>query len=204
MVSITAIKPLFSEASVPSDIGPDLLYIPDFLTPEEATRLYNTLLKEIPWKQFTGNFGKPRPRLESWHGDADAVYGSYNGGMRPQPWTPALLEIRRKVEEFAGLSTNGVLANLYRDERDSVDAHSDDEPEFGENPTIPSLSLNEVRRFILRNIITKEKLVMNPAHGSLIVMRGDCQSAWTHQVPKEKSHRNPRINLTFRRILGRT
>jgi hypothetical protein len=61
MVSIAAPKPLFSEASVPSDIGPDLLYIPDFLTPEEATRLYNTLLKEIPWKQFTGSFGKPVP-----------------------------------------------------------------------------------------------------------------------------------------------
>jgi alkylated DNA repair dioxygenase AlkB len=196
-------KPHSYNGAVASNSDADVVYIPDFLPEAEATRLYDILIKEIPWQQFTGSFGKPRPRLESWHGDADAVYSSYNRGMQPHPWTPALLEIRRPVEEFTGLSFNGVLLNLYRDEHDSVDAHSDDEPEFGENPTIPSLSLNEVRRFILRRIATKERHVMNPAHGSLIMMRGDCQSAWTHEVPKEKSHRNPRINLTFRRILGR-
>jgi alkylated DNA repair dioxygenase AlkB len=186
MVSITASRTHFSEAGA-SDTQPDVVYVPDFLLLEEATRFYNILLKEIPWKQFTGSYGKPRPRLESWHGDADAVYGSYNRGMQPQPWTAALLEIRRAVEEFTGLSFNGVLLNLYRNERDSVDAHSDDEPEFGENPTIPSVSLHETRRFILRNIATKEKRVMHPAHGSLIVMRGDCQFAWTHEVPKERA-----------------
>jgi alkylated DNA repair dioxygenase AlkB len=201
MVLLTASKP--SNEEVAQDIGAALLYIPNFILPEEATRLYEILYREIPWKQFMGNFGKFRPRLESWHGDADAVYGSYNGGMRPQPWTPVLLEIRKPVEEFTSLSLNGVLLNLYRDEHDSVAAHSDDEPEFGHNPTIASLSFNETRRLIFRNIATKEKHVMNLAHGSLLVMRGDCQSAWTHEVQKELSHRHARINLTFRRMFGR-
>jgi hypothetical protein len=39
-------------------------------------------------------------------------------------------------------------------------------------------------------------------HGSLLVMGGAFQHGWRHQVPKEPDVRTPRVNLTFRRLLG--
>jgi len=158
-------------------------------------------LTDIPWEQHKSGYGRMRPRLESWHGDAGAVYASYNGGMQPRPWTPALMEIKALVEEATGLRYNGVLLNLYRNQHDSVDKHSDDDPEFGPNPTIASVSLGAERRFVVRSKTTREKRTLRLTHGSLLVMSGNSQANYRHEVPKEKAACAERINLTFRRIL---
>ena len=176
-------------------------FIPDFIPPEEANRLFALLLREIPWRQHTGGFGKARPRLESWHGDAGVVYTSYNRGMQPVPWTPALLALKEVVERKTGPGFNGVLLNQYRDHNDGVARHSDDEPEFGTNPTIASVSLGETRRLIVRGKLSKSKQIFMLTSGSLLVMSGDSQAAYTHEIPKEKRPCGPRINLTFRRII---
>ncbi len=39
-------------------------------------------------------------------------------------------------------------------------------------------------------------------HGSLIVMCGQSQARWKHQLPKMARVHSPRVNLTFRRILS--
>ena len=44
---------------------------------------------------------------------------------------------------------NHVLANRYRDGADSMGFHADDEPEFGPDPLIATLSLGASRRFRL-------------------------------------------------------
>jgi alkylated DNA repair dioxygenase AlkB len=176
-------------------------FTPDFIPPEDASRLFAILLRETPWCQHTGGFGKKRPRLESWHGDAGVVYTSYNRGMQPVPWTPTLLEIKEMVERKTRFGFNGVLLNLYRDQNDSVSKHSDDEPEFGTNPTIASISLGETRRFIVRGKQSKSKRAFMLTSGSLLVMSGDSQSAYIHEIPKEKSPCGSRINLTFRKII---
>jgi alkylated DNA repair dioxygenase AlkB len=38
-------------------------------------------------------------------------------------------------------------------------------------------------------------------HGSLIVMRGQSQACWKHQLPKMARVHAPRVNLTFRQML---
>jgi alkylated DNA repair dioxygenase AlkB len=177
-------------------------FVPILIGAEEATRLFRILLDETPWKQYPAGFGKPRPRLESWHGDPEAEYASYNRGMKPLPWTDALLCIRESAQRATGAQFNGVLLNLYRNEQDSVSPHSDDEPEFGVNPVIASVSLGATRRFVLRNKTDKSKHTLHLTHGSLVVMRGSSQLLWTHEVPKEKTPRTARVNLTFRRILN--
>jgi alkylated DNA repair dioxygenase AlkB len=187
------------ESEVSPQVADGFELTPDFIPPDEATRLFRILRLETPWQQFVGGFGKLRPRLESWHGTAE--YASYNRGMRPNPWTPTLLEILGMVRLKTGPDFNGVLLNLYRNEHDNVGAHSDDEPEFGINPVVPSVSFGETRRFILRNKATKERQILLLTHGSLVVMSGPSQSMWTHEVPKEKKPCGERINLTFRRIL---
>ena len=104
------------------------------------------------------------------------------------------------------MAFNSVLANLYRDGRDAMGWHSDDEPELGPKPVIASLSLGATRRFVLKarqpdaeGVI--ERHVIELPHGSLLLMRGDCQARYRHALPRTAKPVGPRINLTFRRIL---
>jgi alkylated DNA repair dioxygenase AlkB len=96
---------------------------------------------------------------------------------------------------------NSVLANLYRDGRDSMGWHSDDEPELGSQPAIGSLSLGATRRFVLKHRNDpSRKLVLELPHGSLLVMRGATQANYRHALPRTSRPVGPRINLTFRQI----
>ena len=92
--------------------------------------------------------------------------------VRPEPCTPILSEIKSRVEEVSNVTFNSVLLNYYRNERDSVSWHSDDEPELGTNPTIGSVSFGDVRTFQLRHKADKS-LVINKElpHGSYLEMR---------------------------------
>ena len=47
-----------------------------------------------------------------------------------------LLELKSRVETVAGTDFNSVLLNYYRDHRDSMGFHSDDEKELGQRPII--------------------------------------------------------------------
>lgn len=58
--------------------------------------------------------------------------------------------LKERIEEFSGYAFNSLLCNLYRNEKDSVDWHSDDEPSLGKNPIIASLSFGATRTFEMR------------------------------------------------------
>jgi alkylated DNA repair dioxygenase AlkB len=94
-----------------------------------------------------------------------------------------------------------VLLNLYRDGKDSMGWHSDDEPELGHNPVIGSLNLGATRRFRLRHRFKKGLIYqLELMAGSFLLMQGTTQHYWQHQVPKTQRPVSPRINLTFRAI----
>lgn len=40
------------------------------------------------------------------------------------------------------------------------------------------------------------------AGGSLVVMQGDTQKNWKHEIPKEKKVKQGRVSLTFRQLEG--
>jgi alkylated DNA repair dioxygenase AlkB len=178
-----------------------LLYDPSFLPATEADCLFALLRDTVHWKQ-EGTPGRKFPRLTAWYADPGISY-SYSGVTHEAfPWTPELLVIKQRVEAAAGTTWNSLLLNLYRDGRDSIGFHADDEPELGTNPIIGSVSLGAVRTFVLKHPTSGEKLAMNLPHGSLLVMGGASQHHWRHGVPKTKRPVGPRINLTFRRILA--
>jgi alkylated DNA repair dioxygenase AlkB len=177
----------------------------NFLNQNEADDYFNVFNQSIHWKQEEINiYGKkiPLPRKTAWYGDAGSSY-SYSGlKLDPEPWTKELFELKSKIESlFTGEKFNSVLLNRYRDGNDKVGWHSDDEKELGINPTIASLSLGATRRFDI-----KHKTEPNLSHhfeltnGSLIVMKGEMQHHWLHQIPIQKRVVQPRINLTFRTI----
>lgn len=65
-------------------------------------------------------------------------------------WHPVLRTLKNRIEENTGHTFNSLLCNLYRNEKDSVDWHSDDEPSLGRCPTIASLSFGATRIFEMR------------------------------------------------------
>ena len=144
-----------------------------------------------------------QPRLIAWYGDEGNDY-TYSGiHMNPLPWTPELLDLKVRVEAVSGESFNSVLLNYYRDHRDSMGMHSDDEPELGKRPIIASLSLGEERTVIFKHKLRKDlkPVRMRLESGSLLLMKGQTQQYWKHGIGKESQPCGSRVNLTFRRIL---
>jgi alkylated DNA repair dioxygenase AlkB len=142
------------------------------------------------------------PRLMAWYGDAGAEYRYSGVAHQPLPWTAELLALRVDVETVCRQSFNSVLANLYRDGRDSMGCHADNEKELGPNPLIASLSFGETRSLRFRHNRSGAKLDIDLNHGDLLIMAGELQHHWRHQLPKSAKAKQPRINLTFRRIVS--
>jgi alkylated DNA repair dioxygenase AlkB len=181
----------------------DYIYIPSFFTKNESDIYFQDLRHNIAWKQESMNMYGKRinfPRLTAWYGDNDKPYSFSGITLNPLSWTKTLSEIKNRIEPKAGVSFNSVLLNLYRDGNDSISWHTDAEPELGKNPVIASVNFGETRNFQLRHIETKEKVEIELVHGSLLIMQGELQHFWQHQVPKTAKKIKDRINLTFRVI----
>jgi len=182
----------------------DIRFWPVALAVEEASELLDRLLTGIDWQhEEVLIFGqrRPVPRLVAWHGDPGASYTYSGTPHQPLPWTPALELVRERVLSLTGCTFNSVLLNLYRDGRDGMGWHSDDEPELGRDPVIASVSLGAPRRFCLRHRRRKDqRLDVSLGHGSLLLMAGATQHHWVHAVPKTAVPVGPRVNLTFRQI----
>ena len=110
--------------------------------------------------------------------------------------------IREKIAKEIKTDFNSVLVNYYRDGKDSMGWHSDDEKELGPNPTIASISFGSERNLHFRNKITKETISIPQTHGCLIVIDGRTQKNWQHSIKKTQKIIGPRINLTFRNIIA--
>lgn len=159
------------------------------------------LIAETTWRSESITlWGKQflQPRLTAWHGDASYTYSGLT--MQALPFTPLLAEIKRVVETVSGRTFNSVLLNHYRNERDSMGMHSDDEAELGPNPAIASVSFGATRTFILRHKRSKRTVKLDLTDGSMLVMAGATQSNWSHGINKSTKSMGPRINLTFRFI----
>jgi alkylated DNA repair dioxygenase AlkB len=186
--------------------GAELALWPQWLAPSEADDLLADLLATVPWETHRIRiYGREvdSPRLSCWIGDPAATYVYSRTRFQPHPWTPSLAALRERVEQACGARFNSVLANLYRDGRDAMGWHSDDEPELGGRPVIASLSLGAVRRFRFkpRQGGTRHDIhAIELGHGGLLRMAGDTQRLYKHDVPRTSATVGARINLTFRWI----
>jgi alkylated DNA repair dioxygenase AlkB len=175
-----------------------------FISMAESELLFDKLKSELNWEQSTIKiFGKEyqTPRKESYYGETLANYAYSGKRLFRNDWNELLFELKLKIEQEIGHSFNAVLANWYRDGRDSNGWHADDEKELGKNPKIASLSFGCTRRFDLKHKNTNEKLSLELTTGSLLVMGGELQHFWKHQIPKQLKIKDDRINLTFRLIV---
>lgn len=183
-----------------------LLFYPAIDLAGDDTGLLQRLIAETDWQcRDITIFGKthPQPRLVAWHGDEGAAY-TYSGiRHEPRPWSTVLQRLRAIVENISGTPFNSVLLNYYRDHRDSMGLHSDDEPELGPEPVIASLSLGAQRTLYFKHRSRRDlKTFRLPLpSGSLLIMSGSTQRNWKHGMRKQSRPCGPRVNLTFRFIL---
>lgn len=182
----------------------DVTFYPEFFSRDESDRLLVELNQTTGWRQETierDDASLPLPRLTAWYGDPGRTYHYSNITMDPRPWTEPLLEIKTRIEQVTPSRFNSVLLNLYRDGRDGVGWHSDDELELGDRPVIGSVSFGAARLFALRHKRRRDlRVELELTHGSYLLMQGTTQRFWKHQVPRTEDLVEPRINLTFRRI----
>lgn len=183
--------------------GAWLAWWPVFLAPDERPPL-DALTAELPLRADTFTlFGRTVavPRRVAYLGDPGRAYRYSGQTYAPAPWTPTLAALRETLAARTGLAFNAVLANHYRDGRDSVGWHADDERELGpaaDDVAIASLSLGATRRFVMRAQRGGERREFALGDGSLLVMRGTTQRHWRHALPKTARPVGPRLNLSFR------
>ena len=141
------------------------------------------------------------PRLTAWHGDAGIPY-RYSGHQHvADGWPDVLKPVRDTVSELCGHPFNSVLANRYRNGKDCMGYHSDDEPELGPEPWIASYSLGVERDFVFRpRGGGRQCFSLALPDNSLLLMSPQVQQQFQHALPRRQRVQGERLNLTFRRI----
>lgn len=159
------------------------------------------LATELRWEHRTiVLFGRAimQPRLIAWAG---AVGYRYSGQtLEPRPFTATVDGLLERARERAGVRFNHMLANRYRDGRDSMGLHADDEAELGDDPVVATVSLGATRRFVLkpRRKTDGRGHAIDLGHGSLVIMGGACQRHYVHGIPRQADVHDERLSLTFR------
>jgi alkylated DNA repair dioxygenase AlkB len=170
-------------------------------TPGESDGHLLRLISQIPWEHDeTVIFGKRivTKRKVAWFADGGRSY-AYSGTMKlAHPWTEHLLSLKATAEKISGSTCNSCLLNLYHDGVEGMGWHSDDERSLQSGAPILSMSFGADRKFSFRHKITKETVSVFLENGSLLVMAGETQKHWHHQLPKSAKVSSPRVNLTFR------
>ncbi|MEB3317615.1 MAG: alpha-ketoglutarate-dependent dioxygenase AlkB [Cyanobacteriota bacterium] len=180
-------------------------------TPLHVADLMEHLRRAIPWRQPEVTvYGRrhPVPRLTCWLGDAGCAY-RYSGLVEcPHPWTEPLSQVRDRLEAHLGVGFNCLLLNRYRDGRDRMGWHADDEPELVADHPIASLSLGASRTLRFRprpggapaEGDPPEPLSVELADGDLLLMAAPTQRYWQHGLPSRLGVKSERFNLTFRAV----
>ena len=169
---------------------------------------YNVIYEEI--KDYLGihtikiwNRECLEPRMGAFFSIGGVKGYSYSKSKRPTfdlLKYPVLKSLADKVSEFLGVRFNSCLINLYRDGKDYIGEHSDDERDLVKS-NIASISLGATRDFFIKSKSDKSIRYKIPlVAGSLVHMYGDCQKYYKHSLPKRMRCKEPRLNITFRVI----
>jgi alkylated DNA repair dioxygenase AlkB len=226
----TRLMPTAEEMRSARPQGPTTIFIPGFLSAEEAKLAFEALEGELDLEPdrvaIAGEIKRAR-RLSDYRGDPGAQY-AYSGVDRdPNPWTPTLRALRERIE--AALSDradvepstgpdgresrpgfNAVLCNHYGNGEAGMGWHADKEADLGPRPLIASLSLGAARpfRFRLKKELRRAGVAEDEQYwewtlgsGDLLLMQGRTQAWFEHCLPPRAAVKDPRLNLTFRKVV---
>jgi alkylated DNA repair dioxygenase AlkB len=183
----------------------EVTYYGKIYTDELIRQFFDELSNKIIWEhEKVIMFGKEitTKRKVAFYAN-DGITYTYSQKIKVgKAWTPALLNIKKIVEEYTSQKYNACLLNLYHNGLEGMGWHSDDEKEIIKNSSIASLSLGADRKFSFKHKISKETVSIMLESGSLLEMKGVFQKNWLHALPKTTKALTPRINLTFRQMIA--
>lgn len=182
-----------------------VLYYGRIMERKQADFYMERLLQGIEWRNDEAViFGRHivTRRKVAWYGDASFEYTYSNTTKTALPWTVELLQLKALAEERTGETYNSCLLNLYHDGSEGMAWHSDGEKDLKKNGAIASLSFGAERRFAFKHKQNAETISLVLEHGSLLLMKDATQTNWLHRLPPATRIKTPRVNLTFRTIMG--
>ncbi|KAK0522224.1 hypothetical protein OC842_006528 [Tilletia horrida] len=158
-----------------------VFYCADFIEPELGERWKARLMEEMAWYRPTLKvYGRDvvQSRQIAAYATTSDLKLTYSGHPveMHHPFPPLLTEIATHLAHTLGpeVHFNHVMLNLYEDGSRYIGKHRDN----------------------------RENLTLAP--GSLLVMQGDTQDLYTHEIPKEPKVKDLRISLTFRQLINKT
>jgi alkylated DNA repair dioxygenase AlkB len=154
-----------------------------------ADHLADRLVREVDWKHHRRRmFDRvvDEPRLSRWYRASDRLPDE------------ALTQLRSAVGRRYRVRFGAMGLNYYRDGRDSVAFHSDQELRHLDDTLVAIVTLGAARPFLLRPQGGGRSIDIHPASGDLLVMGGACQASWEHGVPKVTAGAGPRISASVR------
>ena len=144
--------------------------------------------KEVTQRRYVGFFS-----------DESIGYKYSNKLAKSKPLKPHLIMMLHKINQLFNANFNGILINKYNDGADYISPHSDDETNLDPIGVV-SLSYGSTRTFRIRNKKTKKKFLdVQLQSNDLLLMGGNFQKEFTHEIPIQKSIQQPRISFTFRK-----
>ncbi|XP_037071446.1 pre-mRNA-processing factor 39-like [Pollicipes pollicipes] len=187
-----------------TDGGVSLIrYWPRFMNDCGVQRMFHTLRRYVKWHQTRqvapdGRFVALK-RLVAWFGPCSL---EESGLMMPanDSWAPELLDLLQRLMQLTGQEFNSCHLSLFRSGHDHEPWHTHDQPTLGRQPAIAIVSLGAVRNFELRQKSGGgTRFLRFPLFpGSVLLMEGNTQEDWVHQVPKDPLAKEERISLQFR------
>ena len=176
------------------------------------------------------SFGKI-PRKQKWY-EMNGRYFSKEWidqdieRWKSNKYDDELLELQKNIQniindfdiyKYKGITKpniNSCLINKYRDGRDSIKPHRDNQTTFGDNPTVIGISFGDEREIVFKRIIydpnkmnsikedkeNREELRIPLKEGSMFVMAGAVQKYFSHEIQKV-DNKDIRYSLTFREFI---
>ena len=133
-------------------------------------------------------------------------YGRIAGGSPPNiVMTNKLKEITYKVNNALGSNYNTILMNVYKDGKDSIGGHKDNENGWKPNTGFATLSFGCERYFMIEEEETKKRERILHKNGMIIEMPYPMNHHYLHSIPacSNKKADKWRISLTFREIIDK-
>lgn len=164
-------------------------YWPSIVSPDVAHAWFETLMA-LEWQSMR------RPMYDR---EVDVPRLLFHRRL-DDPACPSLLgDILREVRARVDAPFSAAGLNLYRDGRDSVAMHGDKLHQIRGRQPIAIVSLGNVRRMNIRaRGGARERIAIDLAPGSLLVMSHASQSTHEHGVPKTARPVGPRMSVVYR------
>lgn len=179
---------------------------PNFMTAEESVYVFTLLTNTLAWVD------RGAPRREYWTNSLNRPYTYGRGaGIRTyeaQPENETITMVTDALEKTLGFRYEGCFLNFYKDERDALGWHSDDDPGINHTRPIAVVTVGAARDIMIRPSAWEEnrgkddlpdRITLTP--GSLLLMNPGMQQTHQHRIPKGSRACGPRISLTYRSLL---